>query len=153
MPVALTSRRYSLVKFEAIVPFSACRALRRTSVSMGLRRMMYRYLVLVFGRGAQCHWQCIYNILKYIFVDIIWDETKNSLLKKERNVCFEEAHDILLRGEEKALIENPARKGRAYCIVKLNNYINVVPALINKKGQIVLKTIFPSRKYHKLYGG
>jgi uncharacterized DUF497 family protein len=86
-------------------------------------------------------------------VEIIWDEEKNSILKRERNLCFEEAAEIIINKQELDLIENPVRNGQAYYIVKLNDYIHVVPAIINANNQIVLKTIFPSRKFHKLYGG
>ena len=83
---------------------------------------------------------------------IIWDEEKNDLLKRERKISFEEVAEIILNRQEIDLIENPIRDGQAYYIVKLNNYIHVVPAIINKNNQIVLKTVFPSRKFNKLYG-
>jgi uncharacterized DUF497 family protein len=84
---------------------------------------------------------------------IIWDGEKNELLKGERKISFEEVAEIILNKQEIDLIENPVRDGQAYYIVKLNNYIHVVPAIINKNNQIVLKTVFPSRKFHKIYGG
>jgi uncharacterized DUF497 family protein len=86
-------------------------------------------------------------------MEIIWDEGKNDLLKGERKISFEEVAEIILNKQEIDLIENPVRDGQAYYIVKLNNYIHVVPAIINKNNQIVLKTVFPSRKFHKIYGG
>ncbi|GHU65850.1 hypothetical protein FACS189447_05560 [Spirochaetia bacterium] len=86
-------------------------------------------------------------------MDIIWDEDKNNLLKKERKICFEEAAEIIMGKQEIDFIENPVRDGQAYYIIKLNNYIHVVPAIINEQNQIVLKTIFPSRKFQKKYGG
>ena len=85
-------------------------------------------------------------------MEIVWDEAKNELLKKIRSVSFEEVEKIFLLGQEIDFIENPARQGQAYYVVNLNNYIHIVPAFINKAGQIVLKTIFPSRKYKKIYG-
>jgi uncharacterized DUF497 family protein len=84
-------------------------------------------------------------------MEIIWDDKKNDMLKRERKVSFESVVEIILNKQEIDLIENPARDGQAYYIVSLNNYIHVVPALINEKNQIVLKTIFPSRKFHKIY--
>ncbi|GBR75001.1 toxin BrnT [Candidatus Termititenax aidoneus] len=86
-------------------------------------------------------------------MEIIWDENKNKLLKKTRGISFEEVEKILLAGQELDFIENPAHEGQAYYVVNLNDYIHIVPALINEAGQIVLKTIFPSRKYKKIYGG
>jgi uncharacterized DUF497 family protein len=86
-------------------------------------------------------------------VEIIWDEAKNELLKKERKVSFEEARDIIDQYQELAIIDNPVRQGQLYYIVKLNNYTHVVPALIDENEKLVLKTIFPSRKFDKIYGG
>jgi uncharacterized DUF497 family protein len=86
-------------------------------------------------------------------VEIIWDEEKNDILKRQRKISFEEVVEILLNKQEIALIENPVRDGQAYYIITLNDYTHVVPAVINENNQIVLKTIFPSRKFHKIYGG
>ena len=35
----------------------------------------------------------------------------------------------------------------------INNYIWIVPFLINSEDNLVLKTAFPSRKFMKKYGG
>jgi len=86
-------------------------------------------------------------------MNIVWDEAKNNLLKKTRGVSFELAAHVIRNRDEITILENPAHKGQIYYIMRLNNYVHVVPALINDADQIVLKTIFPSRKYHKLYGG
>jgi uncharacterized DUF497 family protein len=86
-------------------------------------------------------------------MEILWDNEKNDMLKMERKVSFEDVVEIILNKQEIDLIENPARDGQAYYIVEINNYIHVVPALINEKNQIVLKTIFPSRRFHKIYRG
>jgi uncharacterized DUF497 family protein len=86
-------------------------------------------------------------------VEIIWDEDKNDMLKRQRKISFEEVVEIILNQQEIDLIENPVRDGQAYYIVRLNNYIHVVPAIINENDQLVLKTIFPSRKFHKIYEG
>jgi uncharacterized DUF497 family protein len=86
-------------------------------------------------------------------VDIIWDEHKNSLLKQTRDVCFEQVAAIIRNHAEVDRFVSPTHDGQDYYIVNLNNYTHVVPVVINSNGQIALKTIFPSRKYHKLYGG
>jgi len=52
-----------------------------------------------------------------------------------------------------AILENPTRENQQYFIMEINNYTWVVPFLINKNDQIVLKTAFPSRKFHKKFGG
>ncbi|MDR1785904.1 MAG: BrnT family toxin [Spirochaetaceae bacterium] len=86
-------------------------------------------------------------------MDIVWDEAKNRLLKRTRGVSFELAAQVIRNHREIAILENPVRPGQIYYIMPFNDYIHVVPALINEAEQIVLKTIFPSRKYQKVYGG
>ena len=55
-----------------------------------------------------------------------WNIDKNSTLKDERDVCFEDV------------------------VVELNAYTYMVP-FIKKENSIFLKTIIPSRKMKKLY--
>jgi uncharacterized DUF497 family protein len=86
-------------------------------------------------------------------MDIVWDEDKNRLLKQTRNVSFEEVANILRNHSEVTIIGNPVHKGQVYIIVKLHEYIHVVPAVISDSGEVALKTIFRSRKYNKIYGG
>jgi uncharacterized DUF497 family protein len=85
-------------------------------------------------------------------VDIVWDETKNEFLKRTRGVCFEDVAKIIRDNNEIDMIVNHTKVDQDYYVVKLNEYIHLVPCLI-KNEQIVLKTIFPSRKYNKIYGG
>jgi hypothetical protein len=37
--------------------------------------------------------------------------------------------------------------------VPYNDYTYVVPFVVDSDKNIVLKTIYPSRKFHKMYGG
>jgi len=86
-------------------------------------------------------------------VDIVWDENKNRWLKKNRKVSFEQIKEKILNEDYITILENPTRDNQLYFIMHLNNYTWVVPFLINEKEEIVLKTAFPSRKFHKKYGG
>ncbi|MCK5152857.1 MAG: toxin [Spirochaetales bacterium] len=86
-------------------------------------------------------------------MDIIWDEEKNEWLQVNRSISFEEIAGLLLEGSYIDIIENPARQNQYYFILPINNYTWVVPFLIDNKERIVLKTAFPSRKFHKRYGG
>jgi uncharacterized DUF497 family protein len=88
-----------------------------------------------------------------MFTEIIWDELKNQRLIVERGVSFEEVAEILLNKKYIDIIENPAYPNQSYFIVKLHNYIHVVPFVIDEDKRIILKTIFPSRKFNKIYGG
>ena len=84
---------------------------------------------------------------------IIWDEQKNQKLIRERNVSFEEVADKILLSKYIAILKNPARENQQLFVIELHGYIHVVPFVIDDKDNIVLKTVFPSRKFHKIYGG
>ena len=85
-------------------------------------------------------------------MEIRWDETKSNKLKKERGISFEDVVPIILDKKYLAILENPKRPDQMIFLVKYKNYTYVVPFIIDSKNNIVLKTIFPSRKFHKLFG-
>ena len=81
----------------------------------------------------------------------LWEEDKNNLLKKYREISFEE---IILLIENKQIvdvIEHPNQEkynGQIFILVERDNYIYVIPAFISDSGEEChLKTIYPSRKY------
>ena len=82
-----------------------------------------------------------------------WDERKNEKLKKERGISFEEVILCIQEGKVLAILEhpNPRRyKGQKLVIIEIENYAYVVP--YEERGDtIYLKTVFPSRKYTKIY--
>jgi uncharacterized DUF497 family protein len=83
---------------------------------------------------------------------IIWDTDKNKTLIKERGVSFDEFAALILEGAYLDILPNPARKNQEMFIVPYNDYTYVVPFVTdNENDCIALKTIFPSRKYHRLY--
>jgi uncharacterized DUF497 family protein len=84
---------------------------------------------------------------------IVWDEEKNRKLMAERGVSFEEAATCILNGEILDIMKNPSYPGQFYFILILNGYTHVVPYKIGSDDEIILKTIFPSRKFHKRYAG
>ena len=86
-------------------------------------------------------------------MDIVWDRNKNEKLILERGICFEKIAEMLLVGDYLDIVENPTRVNQNYFIIWIEEYTWVVPFLINKGNVIVLKTAFPNRKYHVLYGG
>ena len=85
-------------------------------------------------------------------MDIIWDEEKNKWLIINRGISFEEIAEIILNKDYIEIVENPTRENQQYFIIEIRNYTWVVPFIINEKEQIILKTAFPSRKFHKKYG-
>ena len=85
-------------------------------------------------------------------MNILWDEAKNKKLKEDRGISFEDIVPIILNKKYLAVLENPARPEQMIFVVKYKSYTYVVPFVIDSKDNIVLKTIFPSRKFHKLFG-
>ena len=83
---------------------------------------------------------------------IFWDEEKNKKLKKERNISFEEVLEIILNEDFLDILEHPVRKEQKIFIIYINDYIWVVPFIIDENDNIILKTIYPSRKFYKIYG-
>ncbi len=86
-------------------------------------------------------------------MNIIWDEVKNQTLKLERGISFEIFADFILNKKYLDILENQAREEQLIFIVAYKDYTYVVPFIIDSEDNIVLKTVFPSRKFHKIYGG
>ncbi len=83
---------------------------------------------------------------------ILWDERKNLRLQLERKISFEEIAQIILRKEYIDILKNPSRRNQKLFVIKFNGYIWAVPFLIDEKDNIILKTVYPSRKSQKKYG-
>ena len=85
-------------------------------------------------------------------MNIRWNESKNKVLKRERNVAFEDVVEIIQSGDELDIIPHPKRSNQQIIIVRLHGYIHAVPFTVDGKG-LFLKTIYPSRNLNKQYGG
>jgi len=85
--------------------------------------------------------------------NIIWDKKKNEKLMLERNITFDEISQMIIDGKYLDIIENPVREGQMYFVMDMQEYTWIVPFLIDKEDNIVLKTAFQSRKYHRKYKG
>ena len=84
---------------------------------------------------------------------IIWDENKNTRLKLERNISFEQISDLILAGKYIEILEHPKRENQLIFVIVINDYIYAVPFLVDEDDNLVLKTAFPSRKLTKKYRG
>ena len=83
----------------------------------------------------------------------VWDRTKNEILKKERGICFEDVVACFSEGKVLAIFEHPDQekyKDQKIAVVEINNYAYAVPYL-EEKDKIILKTVYPSRKYTKVF--
>ena len=82
---------------------------------------------------------------------IIWDKKKNTKLKLERNISFEEISEIILNNDYIDILESLTRTKQNIFVIKYKNYIYSVPFILDKDSNIVLKTAYPSRKLNKKY--
>ncbi|MFZ2890462.1 toxin [Sulfuricurvum sp.] len=81
-----------------------------------------------------------------------WNDDKNTLLKENRNVCFEDVVTSIQEDKLLDIVKNPSTNHQSqYClIVEIMDYAYIVPFV--KEGEIFfLKTIYPSRKQTKKY--
>jgi len=82
-----------------------------------------------------------------------WDNEKNELLKSTRGVCFEQVVLLMERGEVLDTIEHPNQErypGQKIAVVMIDAYAYLVP-YVEQNGEILLKTIIPSRKATNKY--
>ena len=86
-------------------------------------------------------------------MDILWNDAKNKRLKETRGISFEEIAQLILDKKYVAILENATRPEQMIFVVPYKGYTHIVPFVVDEEDNIVLKTAFPSRKFHKLYGG
>lgn len=75
-----------------------------------------------------------------------WSLLKSRRLKRTRGVSFEEIIHAKLLG----ICDHPSRIAHYILIYDYKGYVWAVPFVIGDEG-IFLKTLYPSRKYQKLY--
>lgn len=78
--------------------------------------------------------------------DIRWSPLKSERLKRIRGVSFEE----VISSELISIKRNPNRADQNIMLFKHKKYIWIVP-YVEEKDHIFLKTLYPSRKFTKLY--
>ena len=84
-------------------------------------------------------------------MEIIFDEEKNKKLKQERGVSFEMVIEKMSRGEIVLDFKHPNTErypNQRIMVVEINNYPYCVPYIQTEK-EIVLKTIYPDRRFKK----
>ena len=82
-----------------------------------------------------------------------WNPEKNELLKRERNISFEQIIFHLSKGDVWKISEHPDQinyPGQKIFFVIVDGYIYMVPHVTGKEITF-LKTIIPSRKATKTY--
>ena len=82
-----------------------------------------------------------------------WDDDKNEWLKRERGISFEDVVFAIDEGKLLGILRHPNHKeykGQRIYIVEIEDYAFVVP-YVESDACIFLKTVFPSRKYTRMY--
>jgi len=83
-----------------------------------------------------------------------WNEEKNALLKADRGISFERIVVAVEEGHLLDILDHPNAKrykNQRILIVDIDGYAICVPFVEEADGDFFLKTIFPSRKYTKLF--
>ena len=80
--------------------------------------------------------------------EIKWNPTKSRRLKRTRGASFEE----ILASNLVDTCDHPNRSDQKVMLYKYKNYLWVVP-FVETETEIFLKTLYPSRRYTKLYKG
>ena len=79
-------------------------------------------------------------------IELSWSHVKSNRLKRTRGVSFEE----IVQAELLEVLKHPKRPDQNIMLFRRKGYIWVVPFVQNEK-EIFLKTLYPSRKYTKIY--
>ncbi len=84
--------------------------------------------------------------------NFVWDEIKNVKLKEERGIGFEMIVD-LIELEDFKIFNNSSsiHEGQMIFVIKNHPYPYVVPFREQHDGNIMLITIFQSRKFKKVF--
>lgn len=82
-----------------------------------------------------------------------WNNEKNSILKGQRGISFEDIVYYIDKGDVLDIVPHPQQDkypGQKMFIISIEKYAYLVP-FIEAEGVIFLKTIIPSRKATKKY--
>ena len=88
----------------------------------------------------------IYTIHIIKKMKLRWNPEKNELLKKTRNVSFEQVAEKILQQDFLGPVKNPSRENQKIITVVINDYPCIVPLVVEEDGSWFLKTIYQSRK-------
>lgn len=85
-------------------------------------------------------------------MEIVWDYSKDRRLQDERGISFQEIAEEIVKGNVLDILENPTRENQKYLVLRIRQYTWSVPFLYDDQNRMVLKTAFPNRKLHRVYG-
>jgi len=82
---------------------------------------------------------------------IIYDKYKAIKLRHERNIEIEDIVNIIIEKKYLDILRQPKGEGQYIFILEYRGYIHAVPFVIDRDENIIIKTVFPSRNFHKIY--
>lgn len=88
----------------------------------------------------------VITLCYYLSMIIEWNDDKNEMLKRTRNVSFEQVKAEIEAGRFIGPEENPSRENQMRIIVKINDYPCIVPFVEMENGGWFLKTVYQCRK-------
>lgn len=87
-------------------------------------------------------------------MNIEWSPEKNQNVIDRHGVSFEEILTAILNDRTIGVLRHPNEKkypNQEILLIWYNEYVYVVPYVVSEKGDIFLKTLYPSRKYTRKY--
>jgi uncharacterized DUF497 family protein len=84
-------------------------------------------------------------------MDIVWDQGKARKLRESRGISMEDVAQLILEGKYIDILGNPSHPGQMLFVLRYKGYTHVVPFIVDDAKNVVLKTVYPSRKFHRLY--
>ena len=87
-------------------------------------------------------------------LDFDWNEEKNRRLVEQRGISFEAILAVIEQGGLVDVLEHPNQeryRGQMIYVVNFEEYLYLVPFVVDKDGTRFLKTIIPSRKATRDY--
>jgi hypothetical protein len=84
----------------------------------------------------------------------LWSHEKNAQLLANRGLCFEAVVAAIEAGDLLDVLEhpNPDRyPGQRVLVVRIGEYVVLVPFVVDGEGALFLKTLIPSRKAPRTY--
>ncbi len=86
---------------------------------------------------------------------ISWNAKKNTSLKRERGVSFEDVVFHIMAGDILDTFDHPKQErypGQKVHAIAIEEYVYLVP-FVESEEEVFLKTVIPSRKATKIYVG
>jgi uncharacterized DUF497 family protein len=80
-----------------------------------------------------------------------WDDEKDAELRRTRGVGFEMVLEAIADGGLVSVLRHPVRTHQQIMVVRLDGYIHLVP-FVSDGPRRFLTTIYPSRKFNRIYG-